>query len=60
MLLTDDVNVGLILSHFDEFLRAGDEHGVTMMLIAKIGGTTAHIGVAQRERGVDGEENRDG
>ena len=34
MLLTDDVNVNLFLSHFDEFLRAGGEYEI---LIAKIG-----------------------
>ena len=35
-LLTDNVNVNLFLSHFDEFLQGRDQSEVSEMLIAKI------------------------
>lgn len=60
MLLTNDVNVSLFLSHFDEFLRAGDEYGIPEILIAKIDTiTTSQIRIAQQEGYVNGKEMRD-
>ena len=56
MLPTDDVNVGLFLSHFDEFLRTGDEYAMSKMLIAKI----SNIRRAERQRPSRGEWRRVG
>ena len=52
MQLTDDVNVGLFLSHFDEFLRTGDEYAMSKMLIAKI----SDIRRPERRRPTKGRE----